>query len=496
MNKSSIFSNNKSLKAYKGSKLKVFINMYNDLTPRELLKDVMKYLTSDEKRLLELYGLRRTGKTVLMFHAINELVNMGVSLEDIVYINCVEDNSLYQIVDYLEPLYFDNKIKYVFIDEITYVDDFISCCNILSDTFYGLKLVLTGTSSIVFHLAGSKLYDRYVRINTTYIPFSEWVKIKNDNSLENYIKNGGIISNVDNVNTYINEFINGNIRTSLENGSCSVITSDYERLLSLIKVYPNLVLKVTEGFNNVFTKSVLKSKFNSSITEAFRYAHRRLTKYEQKELNDYLENVLKTDFSNLDIEKEDLDTLVYLLCIADFYNEYTEIVKRNDKFVERKRLLQVQPTIRYNQCKQILDLVDNKFSMFGLERNAIEDILYPIIEGKLLEQIIMKNILNIYNNYKVFTYRDENIGGEVDIVIQNNFRECVLLEVKGNKDVYFKNHKWLVNNAIVKDIKNSFGSIKRRIVLYNGEDKYLKDADIEYINNKNFLIGIVDGLLF
>lgn len=67
-------------------------------------------------------------------------------------------------------------IKYVFIDEVTLISDFIDSAAILSDIYsaMGMKIVLSGTDSLGFWLAvHEELYDRAVMVHTTYIPFSE-----------------------------------------------------------------------------------------------------------------------------------------------------------------------------------------------------------------------------------------------------------------------------------------------------------------------------------
>lgn len=67
-------------------------------------------------------------------------------------------------------------IKYVFIDEVTLISDFIDSATIRSDIYsaMGMKIILSGTDSLGFWLAvHEELYDRAVIVHTSYIPFSE-----------------------------------------------------------------------------------------------------------------------------------------------------------------------------------------------------------------------------------------------------------------------------------------------------------------------------------
>ena len=80
-------------------------------------------------------------------------------------------------------------IKYVFIDEVTLISDFIDSAAILSDIYsaMGMKIVLSGTDSLGFWLAvHEELYDRTVMVHTSYIPFSEHSRLLGIMNQENY----------------------------------------------------------------------------------------------------------------------------------------------------------------------------------------------------------------------------------------------------------------------------------------------------------------------
>ena len=124
-------------------------------------------------KALVLYGLRRTGKTTLMFQYINSL-----SFKEFIkaaYIKCDSKKNIHQLFDDLKYLT-NNGFKYIFIDEVTLLADFIALSATLSD-IYGLKakVVLSGADSLGFYIAGlDELYDRQVMIHTTYISYKEF----------------------------------------------------------------------------------------------------------------------------------------------------------------------------------------------------------------------------------------------------------------------------------------------------------------------------------
>lgn len=68
--------------------------------------------------------------------------------------------------------------RYVFIDEVILLEDFIEGAAVFSDIFASsrMKVVLSETDSLGFLLSkGDELYDRSVTLHTTFIPYQEYV---------------------------------------------------------------------------------------------------------------------------------------------------------------------------------------------------------------------------------------------------------------------------------------------------------------------------------
>ena len=89
-----------------------------------------------------------------------------------------------------------NGYRYVFIDEVTLISDFIDSAAIFSDIYaaQGMKIVLSGTDSLGFWFAlHQELYDRAVTVHTTFIPFSEHSRLLKTDSLDEYIRYGGTL---------------------------------------------------------------------------------------------------------------------------------------------------------------------------------------------------------------------------------------------------------------------------------------------------------------
>ena len=85
-------------------------------------------------------------------------------------------SSLYKDLNRLSEM----NYKYAFIDEITFIDDFIDTAAVLPDLFasMGMKIVISGTDSLGLWLASkNELYDRTFTIHTTWISFAEHARL-------------------------------------------------------------------------------------------------------------------------------------------------------------------------------------------------------------------------------------------------------------------------------------------------------------------------------
>ena len=129
--------------------LKEITNREKDKPQRIIGEELKDYLfESEDTKVCILYGLRRTGKTTLMLQTISELTQD--EFEKSAYIevsNRDTISSLYSDLDRLK----EEGYKYIFIDEVTSLDNFISMSSLFPDVYVrkGLRIVLTGTDSLL-----------------------------------------------------------------------------------------------------------------------------------------------------------------------------------------------------------------------------------------------------------------------------------------------------------------------------------------------------------
>ena len=174
-----------------GAGLQALANSVAKYGNRDCFSTLQKFVAgSYDGKICILYGLRRTGKTTLLFQMLSEL-----PIEKTAYIKVQTTDDMSRLTKDLKAL-FELGYRYVFIDEITLLSDFIDTAAVLSDVFsmMGMKIVVSGTDSLGFAMANrDELYDRSVTIHTSFIPFREYARLLNIRSVDSYIEYGGTL---------------------------------------------------------------------------------------------------------------------------------------------------------------------------------------------------------------------------------------------------------------------------------------------------------------
>src|SRR5690554_891221 len=122
---------------------------------RRLYFEVFKPMVfeMDIKRAVVLMGPRRVGKTVMMHHSIQELIDNGVPATKIIFITV--ENPIYTNIS-LEELFkialealgtTSHKGFYVFFDEIQYLKDWEVHLKTLVDSYRDSKFIVSGSAA-------------------------------------------------------------------------------------------------------------------------------------------------------------------------------------------------------------------------------------------------------------------------------------------------------------------------------------------------------------
>lgn len=238
------------------------------------------YIRGHEPTVCIIYGLRRTGKTVLTYQAIADMDDDRLSRT--AYVTVGQDTTMNQLRRDLTSLRRRGYDTF-FVDEVTRLRDFVDSSYYFPDVLAatGARVILTGTDSLGFWIAsGDDLYGKAVTIHTTHIPYREHSRLMGIGDVDDYIRYGGVLRGgemtiedptsfrdamvfeQDAVDDYVGVAISDNIERTLER------SRRYEGFGPLYEVhrageFRNLVNRVLQDLNHRFVLSVLEAEFYS-----------------------------------------------------------------------------------------------------------------------------------------------------------------------------------------------------------------------------------------
>lgn len=170
-------------------------------------KQYMQQLRSlkDQNVIKVISGVRRCGKSTLLMMFAEELIQSGVDRKQIQFYNFEDLDTLaigdiYQIHTYIKERLVDDKLNYIFLDEIQNVAEFQR----LVDSLYikpNVDVYITGSNAYL--LSGelaTLLTGRYIEINILPLQFAEYYQfmlskspnLSKQDILANFIHYGGI----------------------------------------------------------------------------------------------------------------------------------------------------------------------------------------------------------------------------------------------------------------------------------------------------------------
>ncbi len=469
---------------------------------RYIIEKLMTFLTTPcNGKICALYGLRRTGKTVLMYHAIKRLFDMGKN--KVAFLSLTEHDALSKLFKELQSLT-EKGIEYIFIDEITALNGFLQSSALLADKYakMGVHIVIAGTDSFVLELANrDNLYDRMLKIHTTYIGYQEYEYLNQGTDILDYIRIGGVLPadifyNEEKTKDYINTAISNNIINSLLRGNNR---KQYQRLIELAErgLLKKAIEQAIEASNeeltiNVITKSYINGTLGSAkqLLEAVFHIDDTLDTEEVEDRVRYkLSIVKKFDMQISDEYVEELKDFLIEIGVIQMYTRYV-CSKRRVKKVEVP--IFVQPGLRYHQTVALINALCETSSFFELPKNIREQLQQKIIEdveGNLIEHEILLCNLNKQAQQSIEVTQLNYEGKEIDMLIHNN-ESLYLFEIKRSTQAMEHQARWLINDEINDYMESFFDcKVKKREVLYLGETKTvtIQEKCIVYRNIHEFL---------
>ena len=184
------------------------IPSYHQAMSPRLYLDMFYPLVKDVsiQRALILMGPRRVGKTVMLYHCIQRLVDEGVPPQNIIYVSV--ETPIYNGI-LLEQLFNlakqslgkeDGKERfYVFFDEIQYLKDWELGLKSLVDTYHDVKFVASGSAAAALRKSSNESgAGRFTDFNLPPLLFFEYIHLKKYDPLmrKSHVEWEGIESDV------------------------------------------------------------------------------------------------------------------------------------------------------------------------------------------------------------------------------------------------------------------------------------------------------------
>lgn len=160
---------------------------YNEMQ-RRLYFDIFKPMVFNRSinRAVVLMGPRRVGKTVMLHHTIQELIDEGVPAQKIMFITV--ENPIYTNIA-LEDLFKyareaignqDPKDCFVFFDEIQYLKDWEIHLKTLVDSYRGTKFIVSGSAAAALKFKSNESgAGRFTDFLLPPLTFYEYIHINN-----------------------------------------------------------------------------------------------------------------------------------------------------------------------------------------------------------------------------------------------------------------------------------------------------------------------------
>ena len=493
-----------------GKQLKSQIALTKKYRKRECIGELREYIFGNQQdRVFIIYGLRRTGKTTMIRQILTELSD--AEFKKAAFIQVKSKDTLADVDADLRLLE-EKGFKYVFIDEVTLIEDFIEGAAIFADIYAssGMKIVLSGKDSLGFAFSKEEqLYDRCIMLHTTFIPYREFEEVLGIKGIDEYIRYGGTMSlsginynadttfsNLKTAEEYIDTAIAKNIQHSLKMYQYG---GHFRQLLDLYErgELTNVINRVVENINHSFTRSVVERTFKShdiSVTAAnmLRDRENPINIKEHMDLDAVtfgimqMLDILNKEEQSIDIEDSHMIQIKEYLALLDLIMEI-DLESLPEVNQKGKVTVITQPGMRYAQANAIVEnmLLDAKFQELSIqERQRILERLLNEIRGRMMEDIVLLETKIACPDKKVFKL--QFTVGEFDMVVfDQKTLTCQIYEVKYSKEQVSEQYRHIKNEEKCAMTSHRYGDITGRYVIYRGDSAEVDG--VRYLNVEEYL---------
>ena len=493
-----------------GEALRTFSSSVRRYRKRECFQQLHDYIYGEQQdKVFILYGLRRTGKTTMIRQIFVEMSD--AELSKAAFIQITARDTLADVNRDLKTLE-EQGFRYVFLDEVTLMEDFIEGAALFSDVFAtcGMKIVLSGTDSLGFLFTeDEQLYDRCILLHTTFIPYREFESVLGIHGIDEYIRYGGTMSlggvhynetstfaSKESADEYVDTAIARNIQHSLR---CYQYEGHFRHLRDLYErnELTSAINRVVEDINHRFTLEVLTQDWKSHDL-GISASNLRRDRENPTDILDRVDLVAVTDSLRklLEIRNKAEQTLALDDIHAAEIKEYLDLLDLTREIdvlhlpdVSRKssRTVIAQPGLRYAQADALIRslLLDETFSALSLpERTAVQERILTEIRGRMLEDIVLLETKLANPKKQVFVLQFS--VGEFDMVVFDPVAgSCQSFEIKHSTEIAPQQYRHLIDEEKCAQTEHRYGPITGKFVLYRGESQVVEG--IQYRNVEEYL---------
>lgn len=421
---------------YTGEELAKLVANVEKYERRDMVANVERYLASYAHGVAcVLYGLRRTGKTTMMLHAIANMSESDFQKTVFVVGEGDDTDDVFDIMDG----FFRKGMENFFLDEATSLSRFVERCKPFADIF-GLAghMIFSGTDSLKFSVARSELFGRKLTLSTTRIPFAEQTRLMPGLTFSEYAKMGGIlfddsdrapksVSFDEILETYTFSSIAENIQHSLSSTS-SIFFGEladiclYGEMSGVINfcAHHETHDMVLEVMGKEF-KSADVAEFMSLMKNVFSCANPKEFGFDKLDLS--LEHGKSMGILPIGERKVKL-TRNLLFSVKNAFLDIGMLVPAERRTIENGQILRktvyvfLQPGVRWGQIQRLTALVR---ALDRERRNIITEDVYRRLEervhDKVMEEMLLLEAMEACaKECDVFKFSAGDLG-EADVVI-------------------------------------------------------------------------------
>lgn len=485
-------------RAFLGDKLTKEISKCSGLGTRDCFEDLSTWLrdTSTFLNTTILFGVRRTGKTVLLYQAMQMLLDEGVPASDMAYFTLRRNTiDTAELLAYIQTLIYDIGVKYIFIDEVTFLADDMSSLSALYDEFggSGAKFVLSGTNTAGFlPVLDEYLYDRALCLSTSYISFNEFHRLmpQGENDVKSYIALGGLFKETDKYTSergssssrketpegYVRTAITQNICGSLEHSR--LLRQAYPKISTLVfsprvSEIDTLFYKWLEAYSEPLTLDILQSALS---VESLSIAAKNLRTRGILTLHKYRKELAGKILKRLDVQEhkaysesllsELKELLSQLECIKEAPEGMSFLVPIQLKVALLNKIVQYGKEEYDTLQEEHPDLVGWEVAKKSIRSTAL---------GVLFEDVIYLSLITYRAHFRKYrTKRDE----EIDVVFDNGN----LCEIKVTSEPSLADCRWLTKKSVWADLGFSGNEVSLYVISSCKESKIIKGTREDVLN--------------